>query len=445
MISMKIRIILETIIYAFILMSAIMYSWFKLSKKTIDFKNKRIYITLLFMMLTSIFNFFIINKYFRIILITIFFMWCYRFLFKEHIQKCVLTPIYSQILVFFAELIYVVVVLSIVGTKNTEIMETTLMTVITNIVVALLLCLLVQIKFVNKLYEGFIKLTNKIKPRTLIILCLFGMLILNVLIMISYYKIKLEYFVLINVCLIGFVIFLIVYSLKTQNNYNTVSDKYNVAKNSLKDYEAMMTKYRIANHENKNMLLTVRAMAVNNEKNIPEYIDSIIKNKFLDDEKLLFEMSVIPEGGLRATIYSEILKIKEHKIDFNLNIDKRISTIDLIELDTNTIIDICKTLGVFIDNSIEAVKKLKQKYINIDLYTIDNILYIKVANNYSGKLDASKINDEGYTTKGKGHGYGLPLVQEIMNSNSHLENETIIDKKVFSQTLKIKYKRITKK
>ena len=36
---------------------------------------------------------------------------------------------------------------------------------------------------------------------------------------------------------------------------------------------------------------------------VKDYID-------IENEKLLLEMSVIPSGGLRATIYSEILKIK---------------------------------------------------------------------------------------------------------------------------------------
>ena len=312
---------------------------------------------------------------------------------------------------------------------------------ITNISVSAILIIFMQFKFVHKVYNLFLILTDRIRTRQLIVFCLIGMLILNILIMGSYYKIQFEYFILINASLISFVLILIVYMFMAQNNYNKVSDQYNIAKTSLVDYENMMTKYRVANHENKNLLLTVRAMAVNEEKNIPEYIDSIIENKYEDDERLLFEMGVIPTGGLRATIYSEILKIKENKIDYNLNIDRKISTIDLIELNTNTIIDICKVLGVFIDNSIEAVKRLKQKYINIDMYIIDNKLCIKVSNNFSGKIDISRINDEGYTTKGKGHGYGLPLVKEIINNNSNLEHETELNKKVFSQILKITYKK----
>ena len=438
---MGLKDIILTILYAFIMTSAIIYCWYRLSNEKIEFRSRKLYIYLSVIALISALNFLVVNKYFRIILITTLLMVAYKLLYNVTIHKCVLTPIYSQILIFFAELIYLVVVLGVMHGFDEKTMNTIFAQFITNVSVSVLLVIMVQFKFVHKVYNLLLKLTDRIRTRQLVVFCLIGMLILNILIMGSYYKIKFEYFILINASLILFVLILIVYMLKAQNNYNKVSDQYNIAKNSLIDYENMMTKYRVANHENKNLLLTVRAMAVNEEKNIPEYIDSIIEDKYEDDERLLFEMGVIPTGGLRAAIYSEILKIKENKINYDLNIDRKISTIDLIELDTNTIIDICKILGVFIDNSIEAVRGLKQKHINIDMYIIENSLCIKVSNNFSGKIDISKISDEGYTTKGKGHGYGLPLVKKIINSNNNLKNETELSKKIFSQVLIIRYKK----
>jgi len=182
-------------------------------------------------------------------------------------------------------------------------------------------------------------------------------------------------------------------------------------------------------------------MILNKEKDIHKYIDSMVENKYNDDEKLFFDMSVIPSGGLRATIYSEVIKIIDNKIGYNLDIDKRIKTIDLIELDTNTIIDICKIIGVFIDNAIDEVKKLKKKNIQISLYLEDNKLCIKISNNYKGKIDIDKINNQGYTTKGNNHGYGLSLVKNIIDNNKTLEHKTEINSNSFSQVILIKYKK----
>ena len=45
-----------------------------------------------------------------------------------------------------------------------------------------------------------------------------------------------------------------------------------------------------------------------------------------------------------SQIKDEIIKIREKNINYFLNIDKKLSTIDFIELDEKTIVDICKII-----------------------------------------------------------------------------------------------------
>lgn len=430
---------LKYILPNFILVSSMIYIWHKLLNKKINFKDYRLYVTLLGIMMASIFNYFVINKFVRIILITIIFMFFFRFLFKENIQKTILVPIFYQILVLISEFISFLVLILMFGSEH--FIETFTGVLLVNVLVAFFTILLVQTKFIRNLLYNLLKITDKIKLNQLIIFCLISIFFLNLFVMCAYYKIEFKYWVTINILLIAILCITIIYSLKTQNNYNRVSDKYNIAIRSLNDYESMMSKYRIANHENKNLLLTVRAMILNKEKDIPKFIDTIVEEKFEDDEKLLFKMGVIPSGGLRATIYSEIMKIKDNNINYSLEIDSKLRSVDLIELDTNTIIDICKIIGVFIDNAIDEVKSLRKKNIDISLYLEDNNLVIKVSNNYKGKIEIDKIANEGYTTKGKNHGYGLSLVKSIVDNNNLFKNETSISKKIFSQLLIIKYKK----
>ncbi len=432
-------------IYFFIITLTVIYAWHILLNKKIDFKCYRLYITLLVMLPVSIANYFIINKFIRIAVVTIILIIFFQYLFREKLNKTIITPIFVQLLIFVAEFLYAIILFLLFGNEANKTVDTILGNFATNIVISILLLIFIRFKFIKKIYNSLLKATDKINPIQLGLFCTVGMLILNMALYWTYTEVKIEYILMFNVAITFFVLFIIFYSFKTQNKYNKVSNKYNIAIKSLNDYEDMMTKYRVANHENKNLLLTVRAMVINGDKDIPKYIDSIIEDKYLDDEKLLFDVSSIPSGGLRATIYSEILKIKENNINYSLNMDRNIRSVDLIELDTDTIIDICKIIGVFIDNSIEAVKKLKRKNIDISLYVEDQSLCIKVSNNYEGNVDISKINNAGYTTKGKGHGYGLPLVQNIVNNNSIFENKTEISKRVFSQVLVIKYKNHIKK
>ena len=340
-----------------------------------------------------------------------------------------------------SETIFILLIISIFRLNLEELKNQYLGTFIVNIATSLNTIIIVKIPFVRKIYDKIIFEVEKINKRMLIILSLIILCIANVLAMTTYFRVDLRILIIINVIYTLFCFLIVLYSFKMQTNYNNVSDKYNVAINSLTDYENMMSKYRIENHENKNLLLTVRAMIINKEEDIPKYIDSIVKEKYEDNEKLLLKMNVIPSGGLRATIYSEILKIKDNKINYTLDIDKKLKTVDLIELDTDTIIDVCKIIGVFIDNAIEEVKKLKKKNIKISLYIEEDYLNIKVSNNYKGELNISKIFDEGYTTKGRGHGYGLSLVKKIVDNNKNFKNHTEISKDIFSQIITIKYKK----
>lgn len=435
--------IFATIIYAVVLMMSVIIVWHNLLKIKINFKSYKLYISLVGMVLISIINYFMTYKFIKITLITIVLTIFFKYLFSEDWIKTMITPLFSQMIIMISECIFILILVSIFNLDVVMLKIQYLGTFIVNIGIALISLIIIKIPFISKCYNVILSTVERINKKFFIILLLLIIGIANVLAMTTYYEVDVRLLILLNVIFTLFCFLVVLYSFKMQSNYNKVSDKYNVAINSLTEYENMMTKYRINNHENKNLLLTVRAMIINKEKDIPQYIDSIVKGKYEDNENLLFKMSVIPSGGLRATIYSEILKIKDNRINYSLNIDKNLKTMDLIELDTNTIIDICKIIGVLIDNSIDAVKTLKQKNIGIDLYLDSEQLNIKISNNYAGKIEVDKVFNEGYTTKGKNHGYGLSLVKKIVDSNNFFEIQTEVSKKIFSQTLRIKYKKIT--
>lgn len=201
----------------------------------------------------------------------------------------------------------------------------------------------------------------------------------------------------------------------------------------------MMDKYRVSNHENKNQLLTIRNMLPKTEKKTIDYIDTIVENKLKDNDRVMHEVSRIPAGGLRGLIYSKLTYMKEYNIDYGLNISKELRTVDLIDkIDENTLLDVCKIVGVYLDNAIQEVELCKEKYISIEMYLDIDEIIISISNNYESEFDIEKLEDKGYTTKTNGHGYGLVLVKELVNKNNKLSNERNISKDMFTQILKIK-------
>lgn len=425
-------------LYSLVLVSSLIYIWHDLQNKKINFKNKKIYITLILLMIISIFNYYFVDKSIKIVLIAIVLMLFFHYLFRESIQKSIVTAIFYEFIIMISETLYAIILIPFIGNDATVVINSCFGTLITNIVISIISIVIAKIPIVKKLYTKLVNYMSKIKINRLLIFSIFILILGNVLAVATYYKFNFKYVIVINSIITISCSVIVIYLFRVQENLNKVSNKYNIAINSLKEYENMMSKYRISNHENKNLLLTIRAMLVNNEEGIPDYINSMIKEKYEDDDKLLFETSSIPVGGLKATIYSEILKIKRENINYKLTIDKKVKTESIIDLDDDTILDICKIIGVLIDNAIDEVKRLKKKNITISIYTDKNNLIIKISNNYKTKIDTEKVFDEGYTTKGKNHGYGLSLVKKIIDNNEKINNSLEISKTIFSQIICIK-------
>ena len=102
--------------------------------------------------------------------------------------------------------------------------------------------------------------------------------------------------------------------------------------------------------------------------------------------------------------------------------------------------NICTIVGIFLDNALEASDLALKKNVSIILITEKNKLIINISNTYKGVIDASKIDEAGYSTKGKNRGFGLEMVKNIIEESSYLKNERQITGSIFNQKLIIKTK-----
>jgi len=60
-----------------------------------------------------------------------------------------------------------------------------------------------------------------------------------------------------------------------------------------------------------------------------------------------------------------------------------------------------------------------------------------IANTYRGKVEIDKISEYGYSSKGKNHGTGLYIVENIIVKNKKFTKETSLMDNYFIQTIKI--------
>lgn len=338
-----------------------------------------------------------------------------------------------------SELIYGIISLPIVK-HQAFILNNELLVFIQNMIIGLIMILISYFYGKKQCYSKILSKISRISGKQVIIFVILSILLFNFLMWITYFISQSLYnndlFTLVGSAISIFcAIFLFVY-LRTNNSYKEVSEKYDLSLKSIEEYEKMIDNSKINNHETRNQFLTIRNMSKN--KKITNYIDTLLDNKISDSEQLLSEVSRLPRGGIRGLVYSKLLDIKEKKINYNLLIDKKVSMSKFSKIEDDLIVDICKILGVFLDNAIEAVEILNERDIIIEIYADKKDIVFSITNNFVGELDLEVLSTTKYSTKGNGRGYGLSLVKDIINKSNKLENSTEIYEDNFTQILKIK-------
>lgn len=410
--------------------------------KNLNFKDKIKFnlldfiICLIISLLTPLISIIISTYIIKIILNMIILILFNYFIYSKEIKKSIIMVIFLQMLIMISEVIYAI----LIGLINIDLDSIyPYSELINGILIAIISYGIWKTNHPQKIFKNILLITNSFKGQRIIISSVLMLLVAIISTMAVYLEWNYVIVLTINTLITLFFIYVSIKFANAQSKYDEINNKYETSITSLREYEGMIDKYRIYNHENKNELQTLRNLISKKNTKALKYIDSILDNKIKDNEKIMHKTSKIPEGGLRATIYSKLCMMDELGIKYSLDIAKDIRTVDLINMKEDIVLNICKILGVFLDNAIEAVKDLKTKHIGIEIYLMDEDLCVDITNNYEGKLDINKIGSSKYTTKGENHGYGLSLVNQIINDYPGVfENEKSITKNTFTQKIKIK-------
>ena len=414
------------------------YIWHKLDGKKINFKDYKFYISMIILVVIGTALNYFAPTYLKMILIIVLFFIVNYTLVSRKLDKCITSIIVSQGIVMVCELVIVLFMSIFIGDKAQNIAAQPYGIITLNIGVAALMFLIIKTSFPQRIYKWLLVVYKDMERNSLIFYSALTVTLATSFMIMSYTKLPFGIVLACNTVLVLFYVFILIRMANVQKNLREINNKYETSLTSLKEYEHIMDKCRVDNHENKNELLIIRNMVKAKDDKVVNHIDKIINNKINDNEEIFYKASKIPEGGLRAIIYSKVCKIEELNINYVLDIANDVRTVDLINMEDETVLNICKVVGVFLDNAIEAVDVLNKKQIRIELYILDNDLIVEIGNNYEGVIDLDKLDNLKYTTKGDGHGYGLSLVSRIIKHDNNLENEKEIINDMFVQRLKIK-------
>lgn len=128
---------------------------------------------------------------------------------------------------------------------------------------------------------------------------------------------------------------------------------------------------------------------------------------------------------------------------------KKINITADVSLENNSILNklteqeirvICKLIGIYLDNAIEAAEETRKKNVLIEVYELSNKVCFVFSNTFKKKNNFDDRNKKGITTKGEGHGNGLYFASKIIEQNDFLESKQDVVDGYYIQQLIIKRK-----
>nr|WP_241957978.1 GHKL domain-containing protein [Staphylococcus agnetis] len=163
-------------------------------------------------------------------------------------------------------------------------------------------------------------------------------------------------------------------------------------------------------------------------------------NKHISPLKDHFEANTLKLNGvenlkvkeIKGVITTKILQAQERQIEISVEVADEINEINM------EMIDLSRILGIIMDNAIEASMNLESPMIQIAFIKTEQSVLIIIMNKAPDNLPKlHTLYQEGFSTKGKNRGLGLPTLKEITDSKDNVFLETTIENHYFIQKLEI--------
>lgn len=238
------------------------------------------------------------------------------------------------------------------------------------------------------------------------------------------------------------ILFLLYYMMNTTISMSINKDFISKENKQLKEYtdmlETMSTDLRKFKHDYINILYTLGdyinegdiegLRKYYNEDLIPES-RSIVKN-----DKHITLLKNIKITPLKALISSKLLAAQSKGIDINAEVLEEINKISIKTL------DICRIIGIFLDNAAEAAILCSKKFIHFAMIKTEGNIIIIIMNSCPKDIPpVYELYKKNFSTKGANRGIGLTSVKDLIDSSyKNILLNTSANNGVFKQELIIK-------
>ena len=377
-----------------------------------------------------------IDNVLKLVAIFALYIGYYKVIFKEELSKTILTSFIMNLIIFLSEMIVDIILGIILFFLKDNVFATMRYSVEINIAISLC-AIIISYKERKRLNE----LVNKGQMDKKILIFL-AIIIITTLAILLYktplVDIKLDLntsitaFLIVIFCIISFII------IKQQRDVNEKEEEYKKLANYSQVTEGVLEEYRLNLHESRNQLIIIRNMiSTTKKKELEEYVNNLIDATEVNKYRWVNELKYIPIPELKGFINFKLMEMSNKKIDIEINVERKLKNSKMKKLKIKDKGDLYNIIGVFLDNAKEASLESKEKRVAIEMYEMEKDLHVIIANTYKGEVDIEKINEYGYSSKGKNRGTGLHLVNKIVERNRMFERTTSKMDEYFVQELTV--------
>lgn len=362
----------------------------------------------------------------------------YLTIFRKDISNSVYYTITYELLAYISEIFISVVFVSIFKINIGSYEKFQFSLLIFSICNSIFIYLLSKSKFICKNVQRLNFIISKNHKDWIYIIIM--MILLSFLIVSNKNNLGSDVNYYINVGMVIFVVFSLIYVIYNKFQRQAMEDKYNESMEYVLRYEKIINEQGKKNHEYNNQLMVIKGY-INKPERLSEYLDEVIGEHKTGQNYTVKQLGFLPDGGVKGLLYHKLSKMEDNNIKYYLYVDQNLKDKDIESFDLKTYRDLTKLLGVFLDNAIDAALKSEEKEIEVELKDKDDCLLLTISNTYDKNTDINKVGKSGFTTKGVGHGFGLSIVKDIAKANSEIETFSSKESDKFIQTAMIYFKK----
>lgn len=240
--------------------------------------------------------------------------------------------------------------------------------------------------------------------------------------------------ILSNLSLIAYFL-LSIYSLTKTTQLELTSLNLEQEKENNKILKDMQDDLHGFRHDFSNIMCTIGGyVQVKDMEGLAKYYSQIQKDVTKINNLGSLNSDVINNPAIFVLISSKYSKALELGIEMNINVFLNLNKLNM------KIYEFTRTLGILLDNAIEAAKECEEKVINIEIRkdSSRNRQLLIIENTYLDKdINTDKIFEKKYSTKPGNSGLGLWEVRQILKKNNNLNLFTTKNDTFFKQQLEM--------